>query len=255
MKYHSIFCLTKMGENLLIEDDTNELLFGSEQRQTGQLVVEDMNDTTKKCNKCHWSLCFVITLILACIPFAFITGLEMGRNSGTSQELVNIDHVTPEPLFRATSTTLKMEFDRYYISNDSKFKIVVGYGRNCNDNIESNVCTWEIVSELTLTNLNRQIDLDDLGPLDLDTDLIMIYFDQIGNNRVDWLTIFQLEFTAGVYQMRNQTFNLRGPGLLKLYDHDINLSRWAPTAGSEFYVFTHNFLTGEQWSMRNPLLK
>ena len=175
----------------------------------------------------------------------------MGRNTTGPGELATTEENQPESLFRATSTSLKMEFDRYYISNDGAFKIGVGYGRNCSDNIESTSCTWDIVSEVTLTNVNRQMHLEDLGPLDLDNDLIMIYFDQVDNNKVDWLTVFQLEFTAAIYKMRSKTFNLRGPGLLKLYDHDTNLSRWEPTLGSEFFVFTHNFLTGEQWSMRD----
>ena len=206
-----------MVDNFILEADSNDEIFTSDTRQSVQLVIGDSEE--KKCQKCHWAICFVITLILACVPLSFITGLEMGQNSVKTESYDDLEPVR-EKLFVADTTSLKMEFDRYYVSNQNAFKIGVLYGRNCNDNIETDVCSWKTVSETLLTNHDRSLDLVDLGQFDLDNDLIMIYFDQIGKNNVDWLTVFKLEFTAEIEHMKKKSFDLRGPGLLTLYDYD-----------------------------------
>ena len=206
-----------MVDNFILEADSNDEIFTSDTRQSVQLVIGDSEE--KKCQKCHWAICFVITLILACVPLSFITGLEMGRNSGNTESYEDLEPVR-EKLFVADTTSLKMEFDRYYVSNKNAFKIGVLYGRNCNDNIKTDVCSWKTVSETILMNHDRTMDLVDLGQFDLDNDLIMIYFDQIGKNNVDWLTVFELEFTAEIEHMKKKSFDLRGPGLLTLYDYD-----------------------------------
>ena len=118
----------------------------------------------------------------------------------------------PEKLFNAESTALLMEFDRYYFrirfnlpaenfarvqrkidfSHQTPFKIGVAYGRNC-FNIESRYCKWDVVATRQLTNNDRVLRLSELGHFDLDSDILVLYFDQVGQNNVDWLTIFRLE--------------------------------------------------------------
>ena len=83
--------------------------------------------------------------------------------------------------------TLKINF-----SHQTPYKIGVAYGRDC-FNLESRHCKWDTVATRQLTNTDRILRLSELGHFDLEKDILVVYFDQVGQNNVDWLTLFKFE--------------------------------------------------------------
>lgn len=52
-----------------------------------------------------------------------------------------------------------------------------------------------------------------------------------------------------------KNFNLRGEGLLRIYDFDVVLRGWK-AAENDFFILAKNFAYGNQWSLRSlPFLE
>ena len=47
-----------------------------------------------------------------------------------------------------------------------------------------------------------------------------------------------------------QSFNLRGDGLVRIYDFDCVLRNWE-AGENDFFIFAKNFAYGNQWSLQN----